>query len=487
MSPHMSPVSAVSPSTVSPPLFVDLDGSLLATDSLHEALLRLAATRPAALLSVPRWLALGKAGFKTRVAQAAALDPATLPYRPEVIEFLRREKAAGRRIVLATGAHRRIAEGVARHLGLFDQVLATDEETNLTADRKLAAIERAADGPFDYIGNGRVDAPIWARARRSLTVALPPAAGRALAARGVVTEPLVPWRSLGFGTVLRALRVHQWSKNLLLIVPVGTAHLLGEPWALTAVLTGVLAFSLTASAIYLLNDLADLAHDRAHPTKRARPLAAGEFPLALAAALVPLLLAAGGALASRLPLEFGGLLAGYLVLTTAYSFRLKRVMALDTVVLALLYALRIGAGAATVHVSVSTWLFAFSLFLFLSLALIKRASELVVMQQGSVERAKGRGYQRGDLDAVSALGAASAYTAVLVFALYVDASPDVRELYTHPHRLYAVCPILLYWLSRVWILAHRGEILDDPVVFAIRDRVSYLAFALIVAVTVLAS
>ena len=482
------PASPQRPPTGLDPLYVDLDGSLLATDSLHEGLVGIVARQPWLALALPVWLAGGKAAFKTKVASAAELDPATLPYREQVVEHLRAERQAGRSIVLATGAPRSMAEPIARHLGFFDAVLATDGPVNLTGAAKLAAIERHAQGPFQYLGNSAVDLPIWRKASQALTVAVPTGVANTLVREGVASTELVPRRPAGLMTWLRAFRVHQWAKNLLMFVPSFTAHVMGNPGVPANLAIGFISFSFLASSIYLINDMVDLPNDRSHPTKRDRPFASGSLPVLHGALLVPVLVTAAALLAARLPSEFQWLIAGYLVLTTAYSFWLKRVMALDTVLLASLYTIRIAAGGAAIAVTVSPWLFAFSMFFFLSLAMVKRTGELVALGPRLDEtNVKGRGYRTSDLEAVSALGTASAYASVVVLTLYVNGSTDAQTLYRHPGLLYLICPVILYWVTRIWILARRGEVREDPVVFAIKDRVSYFALAAIAGITRLAT
>jgi 4-hydroxybenzoate polyprenyltransferase len=469
------------------PLYVDLDGSLLATDSLHEALVATWTRRPWLLPAMPFWVLQGKARFKARVAAAGPIDPSTLPYRDAVVTHLVAERQAGRRIVLATGAPEQVARRIADHLGLFDDVLATDDGVNLTGVNKLAAIERHAAGPFQYLGNSAVDLPIWRRASHAFTVAAPASVVETLDRESIATTPLAAGRAGGPAVWLRALRVHQWAKNLLMFTPAFTAHVIGQADVPLRLLIGFFAFSALASSIYLINDMVDLANDRSHPIKRHRPFAAGTLSVLQGAVLVPVLMAIAALLAFQLPREFQNFLAIYLGLTTAYSFWLKRVVALDTVVLASLYTIRIAAGGAAIAVTVSPWLFAFSMFFFLSLALVKRAGELVAMPPRGDENVKGRGYRRTDLEAVCSLGSASAYAAVVVLTLYINGSTEARTLYQRPGLLYLICPVVLYWVTRIWILARRGEVREDPVVFAITDRVSYAALAVMAAITLLAA
>lgn len=461
-----------------PPLCVDLDGSLLVGDSLLEGLSAMLTRRPVALLGAPLRLFSGRARFKSWVAAHAALDPAAMLYRPAVLELLRAERTRGRRLVLATGAPRQVAEGVANHLGLFDQVICTDGAVNRTGAEKLPALREAlGDGPFDYLGNSRTDFPVWSSARRALTAGLSDRLlSRLHAIHGDVVVVAPPPARPAPGVVLGALRVHQWAKNALVFIPLLAAHAISGATLLAATLA-FFSFSLVASGIYLLNDLADLRHDRRHPTKSTRAFASGALPLSWAFPTIPLLLGGGFAIGLLLPGEFLAALLGYLVLTVAYSVHLKRVLALDTVVLAGLYTTRIAAGGAAVGVRISPWLFAFSMFFFLSLALVKRVAELFALAQRGEIQAGGRGYRAGDIDQAAMLGSASAFTSVLVLALYINSSA-VPALYRRPQILWLTCPVLLYWLSRLWILARRGAVVEDPVVFAIKDRVSWLAFVL---------
>ncbi len=285
----------------------------------------------------------------------------------------------------------------------------------------------------------------------------------------------------------KQLRVYQWVKNLLLVVPIALAHQLQDTQALISVLFGFLAFSCTASTVYIINDIADVEHDRLHPRKRHRPLAAGHITVPAAIALAAVLLT-GAILITVLvmPPAFAGWLAFYAVVTTAYSFVLKRMVLVDVIALAGLYSLRIAAGGAAAEVPVSTWLLGFSLFLFMSLAFLKRYTELLDTIEREGRTVSGRGYHVGDADFVLVAGAALGYVAILVFTRYLDAE-QVRNLYTHPEYLWLIAPCLVYWVSHLWLRAHRGEMHDDPIVFAARDAASWVVGAAVVAITFAAS
>lgn len=479
-----SPPSAALPEPADVPLCVDLDGTLLATDTLYESLLALARTRPGELWRVPSWLLRGRAAFKRTLALRVLPDVALLPYRKELLEHLRLQRAHGRRIVLATGADELVARAVATHTGLFDEVLASDGRTNLSGARKSAALQ-ARFGRFDYVGDSRADMAVWRHARRALVAGPSPrlvAKARASAESvEVFSTPRRPLRTLA-----RAVRVHQWVKNLLVLVPILAAHRILERAVVVPTLLALVGFCLCASAGYLLNDMLDLEADRRDPHKRSRPLASGALSIATALALCPLLLVAGLAIGWSVAPVIAGLLLLHFFATSVYSLHWKRVLVLDVLVLAGLYTLRIFTGAAAGHVTVSPWLLAVSTFVFLSLAMVKRASELRRVRARGEPAAPGRSYQADDLDVVTMLGGASGYMTVLVLALYIH-SPDVTALYSHPERLWALCPLLLYWVSRIWILTARGEISSDPVAFALKDRASHVIGAAALAVGWLAS
>jgi len=428
------------------PLAVDLDGTLIATDLLWEGLFLLLRQNPLAIFLVPFWLAKGPAHLKGEIARRIELDPASLPYRETLLARLRAERAAGRVIVLATGTPRRFAEAIAKHLGVFDAVLATDGRHNLTSERKRAAlIEAYGDGGFDYAGNSRHDLKVFDAARAAVIVAPDRHAARWQAAHG---GEIVPTPRPTARTVLKMLRVHQWLKNSLIAVPMVLSHEYMNAGMLFACLLAFISFSAAASAIYIVNDFFDLALDRKHPTKRNRPFASGLLSAPFGFAAVAILLAVSLATAMFLPIEFLAVLLGYLVATTAYSLSIKRMLLLDVLLLAGLYTLRILAGAAATGTDVSFWLLAFSTFFFLSLALVKRFVELRSSSLPPRERIAGRGYRTEDQEIVAQAGMASAFSSALVLALYID-SDAVRELYPHPWMVWPLAPIVLYMTMRI--------------------------------------
>ena len=452
------------------PLVVDLDGTLCRTDTLHEGLLALAATKPWTLLQMPKWLSEGRAGLKARLADQGVVAPDELPFNEAVIEMLKAARAEGRTTALVSAADHRQVTAVAEALGLFDEAYGSAEGQNLKGEAKAAFLsQHYGAGKFDYIGDSRADLPVWKAARRAITVRA--GAGLREVAKGANPNisHIDPPDSRAKDMV-RALRPHQWSKNLLMFLPALAAHDFGS---LLSVLLGFVAFCLTASAVYVVNDLFDLAADRAHPRKRRRPFAAGDLTAAtgvmMTAALLLIALILG--LLTGNPL-FIGVLALYLAVTFAYSFWLKRRLIVDVITLAGLYTVRIVAGAVAASVVLSPWLLGFSMFLFLSLAAVKRQAELTDQMQSGRE-SSGRAYQVDDLPVLRGVALSAGQGAVLVMALYIS-SAEVRRLYSEPAILWLICPILLYWSMRMVMKAHRGAMPDDPIVFATTDRVSLI-------------
>ena len=455
------------------PICVDLDGSLVCSDTLVELVLALLREQPLYVFVLPLWLLYGKSRFKDEIARRVALDARVLPYNAELLDWLRRARAEGRPIWLCTAAHERVAHSVAEHLDLFDGVIATSAADNLSGRRKTERlVELFGAQRYDYVGNARVDLPVWSSARCAIVAD----AQRAFAdrvSRVTRVEQVFPRAPRDARLFLRAIRVHQWLKNLLVFVPLGAAHLVGDGRAVAAAILAFVAFSLCASGVYLINDLLDLESDRRHPRKRERPFASGRLPLVHGAVMALVLLVAAAALSLAFSPQLALVLAVYFAATMLYSLRAKRIVMVDVVLLSALYTLRIIAGTVAIGVPLSFWLLAFSMFLFLSLALVKRHAELLVL----ADALPGRGYRREDTPVVMGFGAASGFASVLVLALYIN-SPQSAALYERPEVIWLLCPLLMYWIMRMWLKAHRGEMHDDPVVFAVTDRVSLFAGAL---------
>lgn len=461
------------------PLVIDLDGTLLRSDLLLETGLSFLRHRPLHLHKPLGWLGKGKAMLKEKLALATHVEIDNLPYDPQVIALIEAERRNGRTVVLATASHQSLAERIAEHLQLFDQVWATTAERNLTAHRKRdLLVEHYGEGGFDYVGNSHDDVVVWAAARKAYVVNPERGVESRARAKGNVADVIRSDQST-LKDWVKALRLHQWMKNLLIFVPLLAAHQLANPLLLWQGVLAFLFFGLCASSVYLLNDLLDLADDRHHHTKRNRPFAAGRLSIRSGVIAFPVLLLVSFAGAAWfLPWQFAGVLAGYYILTLAYSLALKRYMAIDVIALALLYTVRIIAGAAAFGLPLTFWILAFSMFMFLSLALVKRYAELwEARSKGRTEKTRGRGYYPDDLEMISSMGASSGYLAVMVLALYIH-DRATMALYSHPQLIWLACPILLFWITRVWMLTHRGQMHDDPVVFAVRDRVSLVVGAL---------
>jgi 4-hydroxybenzoate polyprenyltransferase len=453
------------------PLCVDLDGTLVRTDLLLESFLGLLKRSPLRAARALLRLRRGRAVFKQDIADQVDLDASVLPYDDEIIAYLREERAGGRRIVLTTASNEKYARQVADFVGLFDDVLASDATTNLSGRRKLERLRgRFGSGKFDYAGNSFADLMIWPEARNALLVRPERGVENRAVRRARVTR-VFRARSDRAAAVVHAMRPYQWLKNLLLFVPLIAAHRIGEIDLLATALVAFFSFSLCASSAYVVNDLLDLRADRYHPRKRHRPFASGVLSVKHGVALSLLLLACGLALAALVSAAFLATVALYYALTLAYSLAIKNRVVVDIILLAGLYTLRIIAGGVAVHIVPSFWLLAFSMFIFLSLALVKRYSELAGLKDADQVTTMGRGYRQGDLPTLISLGTASGYTAVLVLALYINSSVVVG-LYERPMYLWGVLPLLLYWVSRLWVGAGRGKIDDDPLLFALRDNVS---------------
>jgi len=472
------------------PLCVDLDGTLVKSDTLVDSALALARHHPADLLKLPGWLMQGKAALKSHLTAVVTLDVAHLPYNRELLQFIEQQHAIGRPIYLATAADAVLAKRIADHLGLFTGVLASDGRLNLAGNNKLAAFREKFGDEFSYIGNASPDLTLLQNCREPM-VANPTSGLRA----GLRSAKVTPVRTFNeqaspLRAWAKALRLHQWAKNVLLFLPLLLAHAHARG-LLVGALVAFLSFGLCASATYIVNDLLDLDADRQHPRKRRRPFASGDLSAIAGVVVSFLFLVAAAVLAIAVPriigkvspdldfvppfsINFVGWLGIYLVTTLAYSLRLKRAVLVDVIVLSGLYTIRILAGSAATGVAVSTWLGGFSIFFFLSLAFVKRFAELESLRERGGASPKGRGYHVSDIEQLRSFGSASAYASVVVLTLYISDITAAAQLYQHTTRLWLLVPVLLLWLSRLWLLASRGQLDEDPVVYAITDKRSLL-------------
>lgn len=466
------------------PLCVDLDGTLIHSDMLHETVIGLVKVDPIAALRLPFWLLRGKAELKQRIAGLIEFDPASLPYNLDFVEWLRQQHTQGRRLILCTASDRSIAAPIAKHLGFFDEVIASDGVVNLAGENKAKTlVDRFGERGFDYAGNSSADLSVWEHARRTILVN---ASSQLQCDAEACAEVEAVFEGLNSGFMVwrKMLRVHQWLKNALLFVPLLAAHRVADGEAWLALLLAFVAFSLCASSVYIINDLLDLESDRQHPRKCKRPFASGVVPVWHGVLLAPVLLALSLLVAAQVGSAFMAWLVAYFAVTCLYSIKLKQLVLIDCLTLAMLYTSRIVAGAAAVGMLLSFWLLAFSVFLFLSLAFVKRFAELQVQLLHGKHKVQGRGYLTDDAPLVLMLGVVAGFSSVLVLALYLN-SEDVMSLYQNPHWVWGNVPVMQFWISWVWLRAYRGEMHDDPLTFAINDKASLLAgaaFALFLAI-----
>jgi 4-hydroxybenzoate polyprenyltransferase len=448
------------------PLCVDLDGTLLAADTLWEGVAIVLLRNPFLLFAMAYWLTKGKARLKFEVARRSGRQAADWPYREAVLKRLKREAETGRPIILVTGAAQSVAVDVAAHTGLFSSVLHSSETLNLTSGRKRETlVQRFGEGGFDYMGNSRDDIAVFDAARKAIVVAPDSAAERWRRSHDAERLELGKTSRLA---ALKSIRVHQWAKNVLIGVPMVLNHDILQMEALVNVVMAFFAFSFLASAVYVINDLSDLTNDRRHPKKRYRPLASGQMSVPMGLLLAACLVLASLGLTSLLPWEFAATLGFYALATTAYTFVLKRKLLVDVFTLAGLYTVRIVAGAAATDTELSFWLLSFSIFFFLSLALVKRYVELDEYDGRDGDQVPGRGYTSVDFEMVGQAGVSSAFASALVLALYIH-SKEMMEMYSQPWVLWPLCPLVLYLLLRIWMLARRRMLHEDPVVFIMRD------------------
>lgn len=453
-------------------LIVDLDQTLINTDIFVESFVRYLSQNPFRIFVFFRHLISGRSNAKALLARNVTIDPSRLPYNEALLAYIREEfHSSGRRIYLATATHKVFAEQIAAYLGIFHGVIATTDRMNRKGKKKLAEI-RAVVGnkTWTYAGDSAADMPIWRCADMAILVDAPRRSEKELSDLGKIE---INFRREGSmpSAFVRAIRPHQWAKNALIFVPLLTSH---SYQAIDSVILSVLAFlsfCLCASGVYLLNDLVDIESDRKHASKSNRPIASGELPVAAAlsgAILLPLAAFIIGW--STISFLFFVTVFAYLMANLAYSLFIKRIRTADVLTLAILYTVRIIAGAVAISVVLSSWLLAFSIFLFVSLAYLKRYIE--VASVGSNDGAlAGRGYSYADCETMFVLGASNATASILVLALFIN-SDDVRVQYQSPEILWLLCLIMLYWTNRIWVKARTGGIDDDPIAFAVRDKIS---------------
>lgn len=468
------------------PLCVDLDGTLLRSDMLIESVLLLLKINPLYLFLLPFWLLQGKSRLKQEVAQRINLDKFSFPFNKDVVEYLESEKKNGRDIILITGSNQKIADKVAGVLGLFSKTIGSSPEKNLTRENKRDyLLDEYGEHGFDYIGNDKDDLQVWPVARNALVVSAP---------GGLSDHPDIKFSNVfttpktTFKDYLSLFRVHQWSKNILVFVPFLLEQRFDDPKAAVLVLLAFAAMCALASITYVINDMLDLQADRNNRTKKSRALASGSVSLQAGVRAAVILFGMLVVVCFFLPLHFIGILFLYTAVTLLYSFYFKRVAVLDVCIIAGLHTVRVVGGTVAINAEWSFWLLAFSMFIFFSFALVKRVAELIQLKQQNKQQSEGRDYRVSDIPILMSIGASAGYLSVLVVALYIN-SEKVRRIYETPEALWLVCPILMYWIGRIWIKASRGDMHEDPIIFALRDRISvyilgFAFLAVIVAKTI---
>lgn len=455
------------------PIAVDLDGTLLLTDTLHECSLQFLHHHPLNILSLPFWLMQGKAYLKQKLSEQTNLSPATLPYNHELILWLKEQKTLGHQLILCTAADQQIANDIAAHLNLFDEVIASNGQVNMAGPNKRhELVGRFGEQGFIYVANSSDDLKVWESSAQAVVVNASPNLSKKAALLTDVTK-VFPSAPITPNVWQRVFRVHQYLKNLLLFLPSAAAHQISQAQSINSLLLAFASFSLCASSVYIINDLIDLESDRQHPRKRYRPFASGLVPIKYGLMLAPLSLLASLVLASSVGNHFLIWMIIYFTVTLAYSLRLKRYVLIDCLALATLYTLRVVAGASAASITLSFWLLAFSIFLFLSLAFVKRYAELEVQILQGNSLAHGRGYHVKDASLIQSLGITSGYIAISVLALYLN-SEAVMNLYATPQLIWLAIPLMLFWVSWIWMKAHQGQMHDDPILFAIQDKTSWV-------------
>lgn len=454
------------------PLVVDLDHTLVRTDTLIDSLVWILFHAPLRLLRILMRLPRGRAAFKAGVAGAARLDCTRLPYDADVLALIHARKAAGGEVHLVTAAHHSIAAGVADHLGLFGQVIGSADDDNIKGTRKAGRIAAAIDGPFAYIGDALADVPVWLAADEALVVSRRNGFVAAIGRAGVSPAGVIERPAGGVRAWISALRLHQWPKNAILLAPLALSQQIGHLQASLTALAAFLLFGLVASATYIINDLADLADDRAHATKHHRAFAAGRLSPIDGLGVAAVLIAAGLGLAFVLHAAFGLYLACYLGLTLLYSFRLKRLPLVDVLVIGGLFSLRILAGMAVLDQPISLWLTSFTMMLFTGLAMAKRHAEVIRAARHG-RPLPGRDYEPGDAPMTAAIGVGAGVSSILVMLLYMQFEAAMTGLYLRTGPLFLMPVVLASWLMRIWSKAHRGNLHDDPVIFALKDKTSW--------------
>jgi len=432
-------------------LICALEGALLKTNLHSERLIQGAKNTLDKVLSSQHDLKRLKLENEEKNGQ-----PLTIPLNEDVVAFLKEQKASGRQLFLDT------SESTAE----IEHILAND----LTFDGYINLHSEALPENFDYIGSSNTSANIWKHADKSYLVGKDNSSG-------VKFEKHFETPSASFAAIVKAVRAHQWLKNLLVFVPIITSQQFMAPGALINTIIMFFCFGAVASFGYIVNDLLDLQSDRIHQSKKNRPFASGTLSISQGLIIGVVLLALATTACLFLPPACILVLTGYLALTIFYSLYLKTKIMMDVVALGALFTLRVIGGAAAIETELSFYLLSFSIFLFSSLGMVKRYAELYNLRAQNLLTAHGRGYRVEDMAPVRIIGISLGYMSVFVMGEYIN-SPLIAEYYSKPKFIWLLFPLITYWLGRLWLLANRGEVNEDPLIFAIKDKVSLLIAAI---------
>ena len=462
-------------------LFVDLDGTLIKSDLLFECLVPIIKNYFYAIFLAPFWLLKGKAYLKDKFSDLVSINPEILPYNNNVLEYIRKEKENGSKIILATASNIKLAKSISDYLGIFDDVIASSKEENLKGKNKLNKIKlyiknNNINKEFSYIGDSEADVKIFNETNIPIVVGNKNVFNK-IKSKNDKTTFVDGENDFSLKKFFKMIRTYQWVKNFLIFLPLILAHKFLDVNLLLKALVAFFSFSFLASSVYIINDIMDVESDRIHPSKKNRPIASGAVKISSALKVAFILMPLSFIISIFLGKEFLFVLLTYFITTSCYSFYLKKIMLVDILILSLLYTVRMFAGGVALNIYLSPWLFMFSMFFFFSLACAKRYSELYAVRNNLQDEIKGRGYQAQDLEQIQIFGSSSGYIAILIFALYIQSDISMK-LYKTPSFFWALCPIMLYWISRVWLLSHRGQMTQDPIIFALKDKVSYVVLIL---------
>ncbi|MGI6681309.1 MAG: UbiA family prenyltransferase [Bdellovibrionota bacterium] len=470
-------------------LFVDLDGTLIKGDLLYECLISIIKKSFFSIFFIPIWLLKGKAYLKEKFSLLIELNVELLPYNQEVVAYIKAKKEKGIRIILATASNHNLAKPISGFLGLFDDVIASNKKENLKGKNKLKKIKSYLSDnnfskEFSYIGDSTADIVIFNEAKEPIIVGNEKIYNK-IKLKNKNAKFIAESAKFSITSFLSMIRTYQWVKNLLIFIPLILSHKFLNIDLVLKAIVAFFSFSFLASSVYIINDIFDINADRMHPSKKHRAIASGDIPISLGLKTVIFLIPFSIVISLSLGKEFLLILTLYFITTTLYSIFFKKIVLVDILILSLLYTVRILAGGVALNIALSPWLAMFSLFMFFSLACAKRYAELYAVKNNLQHKIMGRGYQASDLEQIQIFGSSSGYIAVLIFALYIQSDVSVR-LYKTPSFLWGLCPLMLYWISRVWLISHRGQMEQDPIIFAMKDKASYIILVFVVIIFVVA-